>query len=254
MRDPNNLIKIPSNSGAISVLKIDYVPDFDIEDYDLFDTKDFKKYINDIEACCRRSFEYKRMIKYFRENMDMNQCSFYENVNNIETSNIKIHIHHDPFSLYDIAIAVFNKRVAYQESLNVELVSKEVIYLHYKLLVGLIPLSETVHELIHNNYLFVPCDLVLGDFNTFFSLYEPYIPPEQKEVLERIRQLTYTAYHDNSILESKQMYVEASGCYKLPSLDELKNKIENIVGFSNNQAYKDDEYDNNKLISPVTFI
>ena len=83
----------------------------------------------------------------------MNKCSFYENVSNIDSNDIKIEIHHEPISLYDICIIVYNKRNFFHENLS-ELL-KEVMLLHYKLLIGLIPLAETVHELVHNKYLFI---------------------------------------------------------------------------------------------------
>ena len=121
-------------------------------------------------------------------------------------------------------------------------------------MVGLIPLSETVHQLVHDNYLFVPTNLVLGDFKKFVNLYDAYIPPEQRDMLERIYEMSQMQYNDYSMLESKHMYIESSGGYKLPSLHELKEKIENMTGIPNNQDTNNNNYDNNKLISPVTFI
>lgn len=125
MRDPDNIIQVPINNSEYTVLSIGELPEFDIQDYDLFDDKQFKRFMSDLERMIRTSFEYQTLVQYIRENMEMNSCAFYENVNNIETSKIKIHIHHDPLSLYDICLVVFNKRVAYQELLNIEMVAKE---------------------------------------------------------------------------------------------------------------------------------
>ena len=93
--------------------------------------------------------------------MDMNQCSFLQ-VSNNDAYKIKIEIHHYPFTLYDIVCIVYKKRVANYESLDVEMIAKEVTMLHYKLLVGLIPLSVTVHQLVHEGKLFIPVQNVLG--------------------------------------------------------------------------------------------
>ena len=262
MRDPNNLIRIP-NGENVTILKLDNVPAFDVEDYDLLDPKDQKKYFYDIEKMCRNSIHYRMMVNFFRENLNMNQCSFYENVSNETTSKIKIHIHHEPFSLFDITVIVFNKRVHYGEQLEVELVAKEIMFLHYLLMVGLIPVSEVVHELIPNNYLFVPVDKVLGNFQAFENTYGQWMPPEQKDMLDRIKQLTYTIYDNNMhILESKHMYIDGSGGYKLPNLNDIldiiNNREQNIsveLPQRTNNGLILDEQDNkiNGLPCPVIF-
>ena len=79
------------------------------------------------------------MVKFLRENIGMNRCSFYENVNNVDTFKIKIHIHHEPLTLFDITKIVFTKRQYNHENLDEEMTSKEVMLLHFNLLVGLIP-------------------------------------------------------------------------------------------------------------------
>ena len=162
------------------------VPEFDMEAYVLEDEKDYKRFIDDAERACRRSFEYRNFIRYIRDNMNMNRCSFLNEVTNEDTYDIKIEIHHYPFTLRDICEIVFKKREYYGESLTVNMVSKEVMSLHYKLVIGLIPLSETVHELAHSGRLFIPIDKVLGRYNLFVDCYEPFCKPEQLDALQRI--------------------------------------------------------------------
>ena len=145
MRNPDNLIPpepVEENSNdPVEVYKINNVPIYDAEDYDLTNPKDFKKYTDSIERIVRMSFEYRQFVKFLRENVDMNKCSFFENVSNIESFKVKIHIHHEPITLYDIVLAVYNKRCAMHEPLTENMVAKEVMYNHYMLRVGLIPLS-----------------------------------------------------------------------------------------------------------------
>lgn len=59
MRDISALNTIDYNGENIDIISIDKLPKFDIEDYDLFDEKDFKKYIFSIEKICRGSMEYR---------------------------------------------------------------------------------------------------------------------------------------------------------------------------------------------------
>lgn len=228
MRDPNNINQVEYNNNSYSILKLDNIPDFNIEDYDLLDSKEFNRYISDMERICRMSFEYREMVKYLRENMDMNKCSFYENVNNLDTFKIKIHLHHHPFTLYDLCIIIFNKRSYYREDLYIESVAKEVMFLHYNLYVGLIPLSETVHELVHNNYLFIPMDKVLGKYQEFKNLYGDFMTPEQTDVFEKNEEFTKSYHEDlsmNTVLKKSYVYLDLTGTYDLPTFEEVIDKM-----------------------------
>lgn len=236
MRDPNAFNHV-DNSETPDIIKLDNIPEYDIQDYDLMDEKDFKKYIFDIERICRYSIEYKNYVKFLRDNMQMNECSFYRNVTNADTFKIKIHIHHDPFDLYSICVIVVNKRLQHRESVDPELVAKEVMFLHYKLLVGLIPLAETPHELVHNNYLFIPLDMVLGKYYEFYNLYEPYMLPEQIEKYNEILEATRTLRLNTEILDKKYLYLDMTGEYKLPPLEKVvelleQSKRDNSISFN----------------------
>ena len=73
--------------------------------------KELKRYFDSVERIVRNSFEYKQLVNFLKNYMDMNQCSFYQNVSGEDGYNIKIHIHHEPITLYDIVVAVFNNNV-----------------------------------------------------------------------------------------------------------------------------------------------
>lgn len=248
MINPNNIISIEYDTTPKEIIKInkDELPPYDKEDYDLLDPKDFKKYLFDIEKECRSSIEYSMMVKYMKENMEMNKCAVYENVNGVDNTKVKVHIHHHPFTLFDIAQIVFKKRCATRESLTVPMVAKEVMYLHYKLLVGLIPLSETVHELVHNMYLFIPIDKVLGNVNTFINMYEPYFELEQHEALQAIYDMS-AAYNESmqrntDILSKHYIYIDPSENYSIPKLQDVIEKLKDITK---------QNVDNKQMIDPI---
>lgn len=234
MRDPLNLQSVEEDFREEQIIIMDDIPEFSFQDWDLFDDKEFKKYLFSIEKDVRNSFEYKQMTKYLREYMDMNKCSFYENVSNVDTTKIKIHIHHEPIDLFTIASVVYNKRVATGESLEEEQVAKEVMYLHYTLLVGLIPLAETIHELVHNQYLFVPTSNVMGKYKEFVDRYRPYFTPEQLDILDRIEDFTNAYDFNLDVLNKKYIYIDmsGSGSYRMPTAEQLvqcmKDRIDQI--------------------------
>lgn len=208
-------------------IRIKQIPKYDIEDYDLYDEKNTEKYIRDVERICRNSYEYKQYIKFLKTNLDMNKCAIYEHVqldpNNTRNYNkIAIHIHHDPLTLYEIVKIVLNKRMIRHENLDEQLTAKEVMLLHYNLLVGLIPLAETVHELVHNQYLFIPTTHVFGFYRDFVEMYDKYIDNELKDKLERIEAAT-SMYDgmDKQILDTHFLYCDVSGVRQLPKYEDV---------------------------------
>lgn len=237
MRDPNNIIKSYELDTPPTIIKMDEVPDYNFFDYDLNDDQMLKKYLFSVEKkVIRSSYEYRTYIQFLREYMDMNKCSFYENVNNIDTTKVRIEIHHEPLSLFDICLIVYNKRVAFNESLEEEMLAKEVMYLHYNLMVGLIPLAETVHELVHGQYLFVPTSAVFGKYREFVNRYGDFMTPEQKEVLDKIEEASqiYDFEEAKTILSKQYIYVDMTGAYKIPRTEDViamvKDRIRDMVG------------------------
>lgn len=245
-----------------NILVIDDIPPYDIKDYDLFDEKDFNKYLQDIERIIRSSMEYREFINYLREYMDMNKCSFFENVSNINSYKIKIHIHHHPLTLYDIVVIVYNKRNFFEESLEAEMVAKEAMYIHYFMMVGLIPLSETVHDLVHDQLIFIPLDKVMGNWEEFLDTYSDFIPTETLEKIERYKRntLSFSEEENRKLLIQSPTYVKmqeeqdpdcTSVSYKLPEMndiiDAMNKKIEDIKSKNyaiENKNIVDMKYDN----------
>lgn len=230
-RDPDNIHRFIDYAEEIPErMKIPELDIFSIPDYDLNDEKDAKKYHFDIEKIVRGSFEYQQMVRFLRDNLDMNQCSFFECVSNIDTTSIRIEIHHEPLSLYDIVSTIVRKRIHFGESLEVEMVAKEVVYNHYALTVGLIPLSETVHELVHNQYMFIPNDRVFGNWRRFVDMYHDYIDSDVLYALDRIEELTHNYDEDEfkDILAKQYIYVDLDNG-KNPDLHQVQLSIKDRI-------------------------
>lgn len=247
------------------VMLINEIPEYTTEDYDLFNEKDFKKYIDDIERMVRSSKEYRDYIQYLRNYMDMNASAFLANVNNIETTKIKIEVHHTPFTLFDITLTVFNKRSRLQQQLDIEMVAKEVTYLHYFLYVGLIPLSKTEHKLVHNQSLFIPLNLVLGKFDQFIEMYRQDIPEDAMARYNTYKDMTehYNASINTAILQIKPTFLKLPntdentlGSYNSAQLQHILNSTQNrlaeITHKSDHANIEQKSYDNNKQERKMT--
>lgn len=256
MIDPNSIHQTYEYIDDVpTVIKIDALPQYDRYDYDLADEKQFSKYISDIEKSVRGSFEYRHMVSYLRDYLDMNKCAFYENISNADTTKIHIEIHHAPIGLYDICLIVYNKRAHFHEDLEVEMVAKEVMFLHYNLWVGLIPLAETVHELVHNQYIFVPCTKVLGNWMEFYNRYKPYMLPEQIETLNNIIDASkYAEENSKTILSKHYIYVDPSGSYALPRMEDVATMLKSRITELMNNPEQPVERPKEPPIDPIEFI
>ena len=260
----NNIVTNNYYKGVI-VLEENTASSYDICEFDLNNLQDdkvYNKYIEAIKKVCRSSFEYRKFVNFLRENMDMNKCSFFENVSNINSYKIKIHIHHHPLTLYDIVVIVYNKRSFFEESLEAEMVAKEAMYIHYFMMVGLIPLSETVHDLVHDQLIFIPLDKVMGNWEEFLDTYSDFIPTETLEKIERYKRntLSFSEEENRKLLIQSPTYVKmqedqepdcTSVSYKLPEMndiiDAMNKKIEDIKSKNyaiENKNIVDMKYDN----------
>jgi hypothetical protein len=142
----------------------------------------------------------------------MTSCSFFSNISNKNNTSIGIEIHHEPFTLFDITQIIVEKFIDQDMEINPLLISDEVMKLHYRDMVGLIPLSTTVHQLVHDSKLFIPLQNVYGDYVKFLKEYAEYIPSEINNMLEIKLKLSKDINSaDTSILEKKYVYLNVEG-------------------------------------------
>ena len=264
MVDPDGILITHENKNT--TLCFNDIPEFDYLIYDLEDDKEKEKYFKNIEKEIRGSYEYRAMIKYLKENMNMDQCSFIQ-VSSRDSYAIKIEIHHYPFSLYDIVRIVYKKRCYHNEPMNVELVAKECTMLHYQLLVGLIPLSTTAHQLFHAGKLFIPVNHVLGRYRLFVDFYKKYCTdePELFDALDRIEKYSIEQisdlYNTANLFNQKEIRIQNNSTeYQLPNLNDMTNTMNNRISDIKNNGYRlptitdnkyKSEYDDSKTIKPV---
>lgn len=203
------------NSSEKQIIHIDKPMKID-DGIVLLSEKDRTKFIKTCEVLIRSSKEYKDFIKYFKEYYDIHSCAFFTNLDTMTLSKVKLEIHHEPFSLFDITNIVLNKHLMNDVPLNYFRIASEVTKLHYEHKVGLIPLSVTVHQLYHLGKIFIPIQAVdnLGLIE-FIKEYEDYIPEEQKDILvdkiKASKEIEVQGYQDLSILGKKYTYLEIEG-------------------------------------------
>ncbi len=215
--------------------------DFEFEEYDLSNPKDFTKYISDVKVCVRSSIEYKNLIKYLKDFGMMNRSGLNPNISNDLNESgkkLSIEIHHTPFTLEDIAKIIYDKRSMKNENLSIEMVAKEVMMCHYMNLVGLFPLTKTEHELVHNGYMFIPVNYIYGDYKMFMNIYNDYIDDDTKETIASIEELSkdFDIQSQNRIISQSNIYIEPTS-YTIPQFDSIKDIMVNRLDTIKNNMY-----------------
>lgn len=163
----------------------------EIEDtlyYALDDPKEYRKYIINIKNIIRRSIEYKDLVNHVKLNY-FNNASGIDGDCGLDVP-IKTELHHVPLVLEDIVELVYVKNLNEGKSVDMIDIAIEVLNLHFDGLVGLYNLTETEHEMIHNNTLFIPLQCIYGNVKEFMNLFEEYTTDYQKEVFEYYEKLS----------------------------------------------------------------
>lgn len=153
---------------------------------DFYDEKGTKKFIKNIESLIRTSREYKNYIEQLRTNFaHLNNDVIMGNVSTLDAD---LEFHHYPFSLYDIVEVIVMKGAATSKLESSFSAAKKVMDLHYKNMIGLVPLMETNHELVHAGKLFISTKQIFGNWEKFVEEYDSYINTDMKNKIKDLKE------------------------------------------------------------------
>lgn len=159
---------------------------YEIEEFyqksSLFDDKQYTRFIKSVEKLVRTSQEYKTYIGYLHNTLGLNQCAIMSNITG-EIADIEID--HYPFTLYDYCQIVLEKYIATNVKHTTFMVANEVLKMHYDHIVGLVPLTKTIHELRHAGKIFIDIRQVYGNLILLDQQYGEWIDKGLKAKLAR---------------------------------------------------------------------
>ena len=190
-----------------NVIKIDEIPEPEIDGYYKAITP---KFIGYVEKLCRSSHEYRKLIEFLKNTLNIKSCAYMENYS--LNNGFNIEFHHHPLTLYDIVETIANKQKSESKDERVSdmEIAKEVLLTHYRLIIGLIPLNPTVHEAIHSEKLFCHPEMVLGDWRIFLDEYGDFITERTKTKLQEMeamaKEIPYT--HIPDVLKKKPLFLD----------------------------------------------
>jgi len=161
--------------------------DYESLEYLEHDQKAKVKFIKYVEGMARKSLELRLYLDFLRENVDMQSCKI---LHGVDSESARIELHHYPFTLFDIARIIVDKTIMNKSDISSFKIIEEIVEVHYKGLVGLVPLSETVHELVHAGKLTVSLASVTGNWQEFVKQYAEYL---QQEDIDKLKFLIHAS-------------------------------------------------------------
>lgn len=197
--------------------------------------KDMVKFVKKIEMMVRHSQEYRDYITWLKKNMDFNKCAILRNLRNGDGKKYTIEIHHEPFNLFQIVQTVLAKYQVEGKDINPYELANEVMELHYAGKIGLIPLSATQHELVHDGRIFIPLQQIYQDYTGFVEMYEDFIPEKVQELIQyKVDMSMKCGSFQSSVLDTQFTYLAVDG-FDFPAVPEewgvrkkaLEDAIEN---------------------------
>jgi len=140
---------------------------------------DDKGRVNFIKECVRdvrNCHEFRRYLKFISENINLQGCSYLRNMGPELANEVKIECHHHPLTLYDICELVLCRVENTGSRLTTMSITNEVVALHFRGLVGLVPLTETLHEMAHDGQLFIDPQTIHGKWDDLIREYAMHFP------------------------------------------------------------------------------
>ena len=159
-------------------------------------------FIKKVEGIVRRSTEYTKLIKYIREELELNNCSI---MNDVTSDEALIELHHAPFTLFDIVEAALNHRLENRIPITTLSLAEEVIIYHYEGIVGLIQLTKTMHDLVHSKRVSISPEMIIGKYDVFFKRFEKYLSDAAKLKYMELAEHAGTRYDVNKLIDENKI-------------------------------------------------
>lgn len=128
----------------------------------LEDEKGRFTFIKEVVSLCRKSPEYARYRAYLIEHVELTSCALLGGLSPEEVNSAGLELHHFPLSLFDIVELVLGQLEAEGGRVTTFAVANRVMACHWRGLVGLVPVTQTIHEAAHAGQVTIDLRSVYG--------------------------------------------------------------------------------------------
>lgn len=161
-----------------------------------FDESEEAKYVSTICKYIRYTPEYKSWTDTLKTEYGLDKCVFTGETT--EKGSV-IELHHHPFRLSDIVVAVCDLLVSRKSRHSVTSldIAKKVIEMHYDMEVGIVPLIRSLHQKFHNHEFDIPTEWIIGKWT---SILQPPFTPRPYMLVVAEKALQSKSYHFTHVL------------------------------------------------------
>ena len=190
-----------------------FIPDFNAYGTEFFyeglklldNEKNKEKFIKSIERIIRTSLEYRGYIKYLKTEALLTHCVVMNKLPDEVASSLSIEMHHCPLTLYDLVDIVLQRYLLLEKPFTRISIANEVMDAHYMNQIGIVPMTVTLHQMIHNNCNLVNKNDIFGNYKAFAENYELYLTEDHRSKIEKVETLS-----DTFIASTRKNYLEVN--------------------------------------------
>lgn len=183
---PGIEVKKPNQNPTIDSDESFYeIPFYKDEDY-FFSLENEVAFIKAVEKVVRTSKYYSRYISHLKTDLGMCYCQIKGNIYEDEELDYKdlIEMHHGPvLTLFDVTSIILNDMIIKGEKITTFSVAHRVLEEHFNYNVQTVMLCKTVHEMVHDNKVFLNLKQGFGDLFRFLEKYHDVL---EKQDIDKI--------------------------------------------------------------------
>jgi hypothetical protein len=199
-----------------TVLNFEEIPDPSHDfTYDFVD----EKLIAYVTRLARSSFEMGELFYIMKNFANLDKCLFYDTYTVDRFSSKNVELHHFPLKIHSVSETIANKHLAEKEHWSPFEAAEEVVECHFRFWIGLVPLSPTVHELVHSDVVSLHLEHVPKRFQwrRFVDEYGKWMSEDVKAKLLDIEEYSRTHSPDEypEILKRQLTKLEIKGLERI---------------------------------------
>jgi hypothetical protein len=158
------------------------------------EAKFFVRFIKKVEQLVRSNPDYKDYITLLRDEMGLDTCAY---LGKVDVNKAEIQLHHCISNLYTICVTVCNRLMKTGKQVTSFILADEVVRLHMNDKIALVPLTTTMHELVHAGKIQIPKNVIFGNYHEYFE--------EHKEYMDEYELKLYEDIEGFEVLDSKEI-------------------------------------------------
>lgn len=184
------------------------IPFYKDEEY-FFSLENFVTFVKAVENLVRKHDDYKKYIKYLREDIGLTRCQVLSNIeSNDENDKTKIEMHHGPIlTLFDLASIITDWAIANEKKITTFYIAELLLQEHFNNNVQVVMLSTTVHEQVHAGNVWINVNQAFGNLSAFIDKYFEGLNISQvKKINDYIeKSIEHDSYHTGVLELDKQV-------------------------------------------------